>query len=90
MATFSSSFLDQIRRRLSLADMMGRYTTVQKRGSNHIACCPFHKEKSPSFYIYEEEGNYHCFGCKAHGDAFTLLMEKKGYNFPEAVEELAG
>ncbi len=90
MATFSPSFLEQIRRRLSLADMVGRYATVQKRGSNLMACCPFHKEKSPSFYIYEEEGHYHCYGCKAHGDIFALLMEKKGYNFPEAVEELAG
>ena len=90
MATFSPSFLDQIRRRLSLADVIGRYATVQKRGSNLLACCPFHKEKSPSFYIYEEDGHYHCYGCKAHGDVFTFLMEKKGYTFPEVVEELAG
>ncbi len=90
MATFSSSFLDQIRRRLSLADVIGRYATVQKRGSNLLACCPFHKEKTPSFYIYEEDGHYHCYGCKAHGDVFAFLMEKKGYTFPEVVEELAG
>lgn len=89
MATFSPGFLDQIRRRLSLADAVGRYAAVQKRGSNLVACCPFHKEKSPSFYIYEEEGHYHCYGCKAHGDIFALLMDKKGYTFPEVVEELA-
>jgi len=90
MVTFSSGFLDQIRRRISLADVIGRYTVVQKRGSNLTACCPFHNEKSPSFYIYEEDGHYHCYGCKAHGDVFSFLMEKKGVAFPEAVEELAG
>ena len=90
MVTFSSGFLDQIRQRISLADVIGRYTTVQKRGSNLIACCPFHKEKSPSFYIYEEDGHYHCYGCKAHGDLFSFLMEKRGFSFPEVVEDLAG
>ncbi|HBN23090.1 MAG TPA: DNA primase, partial [Holosporales bacterium] len=90
MVTFSSGFLDQIRQRISLADVIGRYTTVQKRGSNLIACCPFHKEKSPSFYIYEEDGHYHCYGCKAHGDIFSFLMEKRGFSFPEVVEDLAG
>ncbi len=90
MVSFSSSFLDQIRRRISLADVIGRYTTVQKRGSNLMACCPFHKEKTPSFYIYEEDGHYHCYGCKAHGDIFSFLMEKRGYTFPEVVEDLAG
>jgi len=90
MVTFSSSLLDQIRRRISLIDVIGRYTTVQKRGSNVMACCPFHKEKSPSFYIYEEDGHYHCYGCKAHGDIFSFLMEKRGFSFPEVVEDLAG
>ncbi len=90
MATFSPAFLDQIRRRISLSDIVGRYVQLQKRGSNTIACCPFHNEKSPSFYVYDTEGNYHCYGCKAHGDIFSFLMEKKGLQFPEAVEDLAG
>jgi DNA primase len=87
MATFPSHFIDELRRRVSLSDALSRYTTLQRRGSKIVGCCPFHKEKTPSFYVYEE--HYHCYGCKAHGDVFTLLMDKKGLTFPEIVEELA-
>ncbi len=90
MATFSPAFLDSIRRRVAVSDVIGRYAKLEKRGSNILACCPFHNEKTPSFYIYDTDGHYHCYGCKAHGDIFTFLMEKRGLNFPEAVEELAG
>lgn len=90
MPTFSPPFLDQIRRRISISDVVSRYAKLEKRGSNTLGCCPFHKEKTPSFYVYDADGHYHCYGCKAHGDIFTFLMEKKGLSFPEAVEEMAG
>lgn len=89
MAQFPTSFLEDIKRRVPLTDVISRYATVQRRGSKLLACCPFHNEKTPSFYIYEEDGHYHCYGCKAHGDLFSFLMEKKGLTFPEVVEELA-
>ena len=90
MISFSPSFLDQIRRRISVSDVIGRYVKLETRGSNTLGCCPFHKEKTPSFYVYDADGHYHCYGCKAHGDIFSFLMEKKGLSFPEAVEDLAG
>ncbi len=84
-----STITEQIKRKVSVIDIVSRYAKVHKRGSNYVACCPFHKEKTPSFYIYEDNGNYHCYGCKAHGDIFTILMEKKGLSFMEAMEELS-
>lgn len=57
-------------------------------GRDFKALCPFHKEKSPSFYLYTETNKYHCYGCQKHGDPINYLMELKGYKFPEAVKEL--
>ena len=84
-----SIITEQIKRKISIVDIVSRYAKVYKRGSNYVACCPFHKEKTPSFYIYEDSGTYHCYGCKAHGDVFTIWMEKKGLTFMESMEDLA-
>ncbi|KZK89871.1 DNA primase [Pseudovibrio sp. W64] len=92
---FDQLFLDDIRNRVSLTDVVGRRVTWDRRKSqpgkgDYWACCPFHSEKSPSFHVDERRNRYKCFGCGESGDHFKFLMETEGLSFPEAVEELAG
>ncbi len=87
---FSDQFLDELRGRAGLADVVGRRVKLTRKGREHQGLCPFHKEKTPSFTVNEEKGFYHCFGCQAHGSVFDFVMETEGLNFPEAVERLAG
>ena len=82
------NFLDELRARTPLPALIGRKTRVTKSGRQWKACCPFHGEKTPSFYIYDD--HFHCFGCGAHGDAIAFVMQADGASFPEAVERLAG
>jgi DNA primase len=82
------NFLEELRARTPLPALIGRKTRVTKSGRQWKACCPFHGEKTPSFYIYDD--HYHCFGCGAHGDAIAFVMQAEGASFPEAVERLAG
>jgi DNA primase len=91
---FPPSFLDDIRARVPISDVVGRKVTWDKRKSNpgrgdYWACCPFHGEKTPSFHADNRRGRYHCFGCGASGDHFTFLVEQEGLSFPEAVAQLA-
>lgn len=81
-------FLDELRARTPLAAVVGRRVKLAKSGRNWAGCCPFHTEKTPSFYVYED--GFHCFGCGAHGDAISFVMQTEGASFPEAVERLAG
>jgi DNA primase len=85
----SPAFLDEIRARTTLSALIGRSVKITKAGREYKACCPFHQEKTPSFYINDEKGFYHCFGCSAHGDAIRFLTEAQGLPFIEAVKELA-
>jgi DNA primase len=82
------SFLEELRARTPLAALIGRRTKLVRSGRQWKACCPFHNEKSPSFYIYDD--GYHCFGCGAHGDAIGFVMQSQGATFMDAVEMLAG
>ncbi len=82
-------FLDEIRNRLTLSDIIGRRISVQRAGHEFKACCPFHKEKSPSFTINDDKQFYHCFGCGAHGDVIGFVMQHDNLAFPDAVEMLA-
>lgn len=82
-------FLDEIRARLTLSEVIGRRIKVTRAGREFKACCPFHKEKSPSFTINDDKGFYHCFGCGAHGDVIKFTVEHDGVHFMEAVEQLA-
>lgn len=91
---FSDGFLDDIRQRLPISQVVGEHVLWDKRKSNPgrgdmWACCPFHGEKSPSFHADDRKGMYHCFGCGVTGDHFRFLTEKTGMSFPEAVERLA-
>jgi DNA primase len=80
-------FLDELRARPPLPGLIGRKTRLLKSGRNWKGCCPFHGEKTPSFYVYDD--HFHCFGCGAHGDAVTFVMQAEGAQFMEAVERLA-
>ena len=86
---FSDQFLDEVRARAGLADVIGRRVRLQRKGREHLGLCPFHKERTPSFTVNEEKGFYHCFGCGAHGSVFDFVMETEGLSFPETVEKLA-
>jgi len=83
-----TAFLDELRARLPIASVIGRRTKLSRSGRNWKACCPFHGEKTPSFYVYDD--HFHCFGCGAHGDVISFVMQSEGRSFPEAVEQLAG
>ena len=85
-----ADFLDQLRSRVSLAGVIGRRVKLTRKGKEHMGLCPFHNEKSPSFSVVEDKGFYHCFGCGAHGDVLSFVMQTEGLSFPEAVEKLAG
>ncbi|HEY0113727.1 MAG TPA: DNA primase [Allosphingosinicella sp.] len=87
--TLSPQFLDELRARTTLSPLVGRTVKLQKAGREFRACCPFHNEKTPSFYVNDEKGFYHCFGCGAHGDAIRWLTDARGLPFMDAVKELA-
>ena len=81
------SFLDELRARTPLAALVGRRVRLARSGKNWKGCCPFHNERTPSFYVYDT--GYHCFGCGAHGDAIAFVMQTGGASFPDAVAQLA-
>jgi DNA primase len=87
---FPPGFLDELRARVSLGDLVGSRVRLIRRGREHTGLCPFHNEKTPSFYVVEDKGFFHCFGCGAHGDAIGFLMRAENLDFIEAVERLAG
>jgi DNA primase len=86
---FPPSFLEELRNRVSLAQVVGRRVKLIRRGREHTGLCPFHNEKTPSFTVSEEKGFFHCFGCGAHGDVIGFVMRAGNLSFPEAVEQLA-
>src|SRR5216684_2488890 len=87
---FPPGFLDELRSRIPLGDLVGRRVRLTRRGREQAGLCPFHNEKTPSFYVVEDKGFFHCFGCGAHGDAIGFLMRADNLDFIEAVERLAG
>ncbi|WOS61649.1 DNA primase [Sinorhizobium fredii] len=91
---FSPSFLDDIRDRVPISDVIGKRVTWDRRKTNvsrgdYWACCPFHGEKSPSFHCEDRKSRYHCFGCGVSGDHFRFLTDLEGLSFPEAVQQIA-
>ena len=90
MAQFSAEFLDELRARLPLADIVGRRVKLTKRGREYVGLSPFQKEKTPSFTVVPDKGFFHCFSSGEHGDVITWVMKTEGLSFPEAVEKLAG
>jgi DNA primase len=87
---FSDSFLDEIRARLPVSQVVSRRVALKRAGREWKGLSPFNREKTPSFTVNDQKGFYHCFSSGKHGDQFTFLMETEGLSFPEAVEKLAG
>ncbi|MDQ2891606.1 MAG: DNA primase [Pseudomonadota bacterium] len=87
--TLTPAFLDELRARTSLSALIGKTTKLQKAGREMRGCCPFHQEKTPSFYVNDDKAFYHCFGCSAHGDAIRWMTDQRGLPFMDAVKELA-
>jgi DNA primase len=81
--------IDQIKLTADVVEVVGDYVQLKRRGTNMIACCPFHNEKSPSFYVSASKQIYKCFGCGKAGDAVTFVKEIEGLNYGEAIRFLA-
>lgn len=88
--SFSPEFLDELRGRLRLSEVVARKVRLTRRGREFVGLCPFHSEKTPSFTVNDDKAFYHCFGCGAHGDVIRFISETEGLGFPETVERLAG
>lgn len=86
---FSDQFLEELKSRIILSEVISLQVRLKQAGREKQGLCPFHKEKTPSFYVNDDEGFYYCFGCGAKGTAVTFLMEMEGLSFPEAVQDLA-
>jgi len=83
------SFIDDLLNRTDIDDVVSSRVQMKKAGKNYTACCPFHKEKTPSFSVSPDKQFYYCFGCGAGGNALGFIMDHDNLDFPQAVEELA-
>jgi DNA primase len=90
MAGRSREVTDEIRRRISILDVVSAHVTLKRSGRRYTGLCPFHSEKTPSFTVNPELGFFYCFGCHAGGDVFDFVMRMGGVAFPDALTELAG
>ncbi len=89
MPLFPDSVLDEVRNSVSIVSLISEYVALKKRGKNHVARCPFHSEKTPSFNVNEDKQIFHCFGCGVGGDVFKFVTMVEQISFPEAVRLLA-
>ncbi len=85
----ADNFAQQVKQQADIVRIVGDYLKLRKSGANWSALCPFHKEKSGSFYLYPANASYYCFGCKEHGDVFNFVMKMESLSFPEAVRAVA-
>lgn len=85
----SPETVQQIIQAADVTEIVGEYVSLKKRGANMIACCPFHNEKTPSFYVSPAKGIYKCFGCGKAGDSVRFVMDMEGIGYPEALKHLA-
>lgn len=86
---FPEEFLNELKSRVRLSDVVGRKVQLKKRGKDYVGLSPFSNEKSPSFYVHDDRGFYKCFSTQKGGDAITFIMETERLSFAEAVEKLA-
>ena len=87
---FPPAFLDEIRARLPVSEVVGRRVKLRKQGREWAGLSPFTAEKTPSFFVNDQKGFFHDFSSGKHGDIFTFVSETEGLSFPETVERLAG
>lgn len=89
MPLYEDSVLDEVRNSVNIVSLVSEYVSLKKRGRNHVARCPFHNEKTPSFNVSEEKQIFMCFGCGVGGDVFKFIMQIENLSFPEAVRFIA-
>lgn len=89
MAENFSEWLEKLKAKVDIAELISPYVSLQTKGSKKWACCPFHHEKTPSFCLYEQSQTYHCFGCGVGGDAITFIQEIEHTDFMGAVKIIA-
>ena len=85
----ADSFSHNVKQQTDIVRILGEYLKLRKSGANWSALCPFHKERSGSFYVYPGTASYYCFGCHEHGDVFSFVQKIEGLSFPEAVRVVA-
>ncbi|MBN2873197.1 MAG: DNA primase [Halothiobacillaceae bacterium] len=90
MSRIPEAFVEEVVSRSDIVEVIGARVPLKKKGKEFAACCPFHQEKTPSFYVTPEKQFYHCFGCGVHGNVVGFLMEYDHLDFPTAIEHLAG
>ncbi len=86
---FPKDFPDKLRSQILVSEVIGKKVKLKLRGKEFTGLCPFHNEKSPSFTVNDLKGFYHCFGCQAHGDVVSFVMQSEGLEFPDAIKKLA-
>ncbi len=86
---YPEELVEEIRSKNDIVDVIGSYVHLTKKGANHMACCPFHNEKTPSFSVSQSKQMFYCFGCGKGGNVFTFLMQYENYSFLEALRTLA-
>lgn len=84
-----SSFINELKFRCPIEEVIGSYITLKRAGSRYTACCPFHNEKTPSFTVFTDTSSYYCFGCGSGGDIITFIMKHENLDYIEAVRLLA-
>ncbi|HYG60567.1 MAG TPA: DNA primase [Symbiobacteriaceae bacterium] len=89
MALFDQAFIDEVRAKTDIVEVISSYVKLERRGNRHVGLCPFHGEKTPSFHVIPHMQIYHCFGCKASGDVIKFLQERDHLSFYEAMVQLA-
>ena len=82
-------FLDELNARCDIVDIVSRYVSLKKKGSNYFGLCPFHNEKTPSFSVAPDKQIFYCFGCGKGGGPIRFIMDAEGLDFPDAVRFLA-
>src|SRR5579864_8963344 len=85
----SSDTVQRIKERLSIVDVVSQYLKLERSGTSLRARCPFHGERTPSFFVSPDRGTFHCFGCDANGDIFSFVERIEGIDFKGALKLLA-
>jgi DNA primase len=86
---YPQTFIEDLRRQADIVRVLSDYVTLKKKGSNWMACCPFHQEKTPSFSVNPSKNIFYCFGCSKGGSVFNFVMEVEGVSFPESIRIVA-
>lgn len=89
MPSLSDSFLQELRLKTDVVDLISSYVSLKKRGNTYVGLCPFHNEKTPSFTVYENTQSFYCFGCGAGGDSVSFMRKIENLDYIDAVKVLA-